>query len=504
LLDAWVTPSGTLVDQESWDAILVPGPARTGGDSLTSLLRAVPHEHVTETVVTAVLAGIAVTGDQQPWVAPDGRWAIGPVRGSSGQELPCYIGATAREAARQRRLAAIDARLAELTALISNSDGDLRVFDERLRALAEEHRKQPTDTSARDVLSDLTAARKQDEQLSGELAKSAARLGSVKGALAQAVEALRAYAYAHITPTTPDQLDAVNSALTDLQVALERLVARIGTALLLTSQHAEVENRVRRLAGDLHGLSDESATAEQRATALREELDEATRLLDVGIQETLQRLDDARKELTASEDKSGTLTNGLRDLDEKRGAFKQEVGTVAGEAARLLDVRQAAVVEFQRASNRGFLALVGAAGDDEQAPDDLAEAVRVHELLAGEDFDETARNTARNEVDRQFRDLQREIEGPDWRPWGDNDGDLFVVQVTFNGADHSVPDLRELIAAEIETRSTFVQAKERKLYAEVLLGKVGEHLRQRRMDARRLVKEMDGSSNATPPRPRCG
>ncbi|MEV0053515.1 TIGR02680 family protein [Saccharopolyspora shandongensis] len=491
LLDAWVTPDGTLVDSESWDAILLPGPARTGGDSLTSLLHAVPHEHVTKAVVTAVLASIAVSGDEQPWAAPDGRWAIGPARGRSGQEQASYIGATAREAARQRRLAVLDAQLAELTALISGLDGDLRLFNERLRTLAEEQRKQPTDTVVRGVLSELTAARKQDEQLSGELAKSAARLGTVKGALAQTVEALRAYAHAHLTPTTPDQIDTVNSALTDLHVAVERLVARIGTALLLADQHGDTEKRVRQREEDLDGLTEESAAAENRATALREELDEKTRLLGVGIQETLQRLDDARNELAEAAKESTTLTKRLRELGEKRGAFKQEVDTVAEEAGRLLDVRQAAVVEFQRARNRGFLTLIHVSDVDDQVTDDLAEATRVHALLAEEEFGETARNTARNDVDSQFRDLQREIEGPDWHPWGDNDGDLFVVQVTFNGADHSVPELRDLIAAEIETRSTFVQAKERKLYAEVLLGKVGEHLRQRRLDASRLVKEMD-------------
>lgn len=491
LLDGWVTPDGTLVDPESWDTILLPAQARTDSDSLISLLHAVPHEHVTEAVVTAVLASIAVSGGKQPWVAPDGRWAIGPARGRSGQEQASYIGATARETARQRRLAALDTRLAELTGLIAGLNGELQAFDERLRALAEEQRKQPTDTFVGYVLSELSTARKQDEQLSGELAKSAMRLGTVKGTLAQAVEALRAYAHAHLTPTTPDQIDTMNSALTDLHVALERLVARIGTALFLANQHGDAEKRVRHLTENLHGLAEESVAADNRATTLREELDEKTRLLGVSIRETLQRLDDMRNKLAGAATESTTLTEQLRELSEKRGAYEQAVGAVADEASRLLDVRQAAVVEFQRARRRGFLALIQVPGVDDQADDDLAEAARVHALLAGEEFNETARNTARNDVDNQFRDLQREIEGPDWHPWGDNDGDLFVVQVTFNGADHPMPDLRELIAAEIETRGTFVQAKERKLYAEVLLGKVGEHLRQRRLAASKLVKEMD-------------
>lgn len=491
LLDAWVTQNGTLMDQDSWDAILLPSWPRPSGDSLTSVLHAVPHEHVAETAVTAVLAGIAVSSEEQPSVAPDGRWAIGPVRGCSGQEQASYIGGAAREAARQRRLATLDARLDELTALLSGLDADVQVFDERLRTLAEEQRKQPTDTGVRDTLSELTAARKHQDQLGHEVERSALRLGAVKRTLAEAAEALRAYAHAHLTPTTPDQLDSADSALIDLRLALERLVARIGATLLLTEQYEEAEGRVNQLTEDLSERGEESTTAAEHATTLRGELDEATQSLGMGIQEMLQRLEGKREELAGAEETSGKLTIQLRELGEKRGALKQEVSTVAEEAGRLLEVREAAVAEFRRAGDKGFMALVGVPGVDECEPDDLAEAARVHALLAGEEFDESARNTARNDVDRQFRDLQREIEGPDWRPWGDNEGDLFVVQVTFNGADHSVLDLWELIAAEIETRSTFVQAKERKLYAEVLLGKVGEHLRQRRLDASTLVREMD-------------
>jgi uncharacterized protein (TIGR02680 family) len=495
LLDAWVTPDGILVDSESWDTILLPGRADTG-TSLANLLYAMPDEAVPEPVVTHILTSIAVIDEKagyepvEPWIAPDGRWAIGPLRGRSGQEHAFYIGPDARETARQRKLAEIDARLDSLATLISNSNEALEVVEARLRTLADEQRKQPTDTAVRDVLSSLTTARQHEHQLSEELAKSQGRLDTAQGTLDRAAEAVRAYAAAHLLPATPDRLDTLNSALTDLHVAVERLVGQIGTAALLFEQHGSAEQRASQLTEDLNEQTRQSGEADAYVTTLREELAERTRLLSTGITEALERLNTTRKDLAKSVEASKALTKKRQGLGEKRGALNQEVETASSEAARLREVRQTTLAEFLRARDRGFLRLINA---DEPAtsPDDVADAARVHALLSAEEFDETARNTARNDVDRQFRELQREIEGPDWRPWGDNDGDLFVVQVTFNGADHSVPDLRDVIAGEIDTRGTLVQVEERRLFSEVLLGSMGEHLRQRRLEASRLVKEMD-------------
>ncbi|SDJ12816.1 TIGR02680 family protein [Actinokineospora alba] len=503
LLDAWVTPDGTLVDAESWDAILLPDPARASGLSLTSLLHAVTHETVPEAVVSDVLASIAVVvedtaGDEvQPWVSPDGRWAIGPVRGRSGQAQASYIGVAAREAARQRRLAELDHQVAELAGLISALDADLQAFDNRLLMLAEEQRSRPTENAVLAVHGELSIARNHDEQLSIELGKSALRLGTVKTTLSRITEVLRAYAAKHLTPTTPSQLDAVSAALRDLEIALERFVAKIGIVLLLAEQHDDLIERADQLAQNRSELAGQFAVAEEHAGKLQAELQERHQLLDVGIQETLTRLEGVQNVLDGSERESKALTTRRQELGEERGSFKHAVETLTAEADRLQGLLQTALAEFRRARDRGFLDLAGASSTD-QASDDLAEAARVHSLLSGEQSDEAARNTARNDVDGQFRVLQREIEGPDWRPWGDNDGDLFVVQVTFNHADHSMSALRELIADEIDTRSTFVQAKERKLFSEVLLGSMGEHLRQRRLDADMLVKEMDAQLQKHP------
>ncbi|MGW6935396.1 TIGR02680 family protein [Lentzea sp. NPDC054927] len=503
MLDAWVTPDGTLVNPESWDTLLLADRVHTDGSSLMSVLCAVPDGSVPETVVDRILAGIAVvdeqTGDETAgsWVSLDGRWAIGPLRGSSGQEQACYIGTHAREAARRRRLAELDARIAELKELIALADEDLLVFDRRLRALTAEQRAQPVDTAVRDGLSELVAARKHEHELTKQLEKSTERLRDVKEILRRATEALRVYAVEHLTPMAPEQLDAMSSALMELNVAVERLAAHLGAVALLTAQHVATEQRVEQLTADRDGLAGESAEAAAEETRLTKELEEQTQLLGVGINEVLERLKNAKKDLALAVEETKKLNLLQQGQRQRLGALEQQVLSTSADCDQRLAEQQTALTEFQRVRARGFLRLIGES-DVDTGSDDLAAAARVHELLAAEESDDAARNNARNDVDDQFRRLQREIDGSDWRPWGDNDGDLFVVQVTFNGADHPVSDLRDLIVDEIAIRGTYVQDKERRLYSDLLLGSMGEHLRQRRLEARKLVDEMDAQLGRHP------
>ncbi|WP_433657861.1 hypothetical protein ACQPW1_39210 [Nocardia sp. CA-128927] len=231
LLDAWVTPDGVVLDPETWDAILVPGTAQTG-PTLADLVVAVEFDDIAESVVTEILVGIGIIDDEAvgepatPWISPDGRWAIGPLRGRTGQEYASYIGPRARDAARNRQLDLLDTRLDALTVSVSDVEKDLLELDSRLVALAGEERTQPTDSTVRDVLSELGVVRKHHAQLSDDLGRSSDRLRTVRESLGRATEDLRGYAATHRTPTRADQLDAVWAALADLSVTIDTARAR--------------------------------------------------------------------------------------------------------------------------------------------------------------------------------------------------------------------------------------------------------------------------------------
>lgn len=118
LLDAWVMPDGTLLPEGVLDTALGEGPS--AGRTLADALVAVEHGGVTAPVVEAVLRGIELVTDAEPetlhWVAANGRFRLGPLAGASATAAPRYVGATARERERQRRLAELAQRIDALEA----------------------------------------------------------------------------------------------------------------------------------------------------------------------------------------------------------------------------------------------------------------------------------------------------------------------------------------------------------------------------------------------------
>ncbi len=133
LLDAWVTPDGTLLDPGTHDVVVTAaapagnggalrhdGPPTTVADrSLAGLLRptidedAAAASHVSPHIVQAILTAIGLSGpDDEPprsavWVSVSGRWQVGPLRGAWAKPAAEYVGAGAREQARRRRLASL-------------------------------------------------------------------------------------------------------------------------------------------------------------------------------------------------------------------------------------------------------------------------------------------------------------------------------------------------------------------------------------------------------------
>src|SRR5690606_25670584 len=106
LLDAWVTPDGALLDADDTVLIAADTPPRGAGGLTRVVVPAtapddrpagqVPHEHV-----AALLARIGAREDGDVWVAPDGRWRVGPLHGRWRKAAAEHLGHAARERARR-------------------------------------------------------------------------------------------------------------------------------------------------------------------------------------------------------------------------------------------------------------------------------------------------------------------------------------------------------------------------------------------------------------------
>jgi uncharacterized protein (TIGR02680 family) len=152
LLDAWVLPDGTLRigDDTPSDTFLRPGPTLDAGN-LSLVLEPTPTDGVTQSTIHKVLAGIgwlpmAPSSDDsaQTWLAADGSWRWASLSGRAEPSQPAsYLGATAREAARQRRIAGIEERLGELAVLIASVNEQIEETTAELSALRAEQDRVP-------------------------------------------------------------------------------------------------------------------------------------------------------------------------------------------------------------------------------------------------------------------------------------------------------------------------------------------------------------------------
>ena len=152
LLDAWLTPDGELstADGQVPVDVQLPVPDGSDGPTLATVLAPEPAGGVSDEVIRSVLAGIGwhrvrpVANGANAWLAADGTWRIGPLTGRAEPVRPAsYLGAAAREAARQREIQQVAGRLTELAAEISGLDEELQDVDDQLSTLTAEAGRVP-------------------------------------------------------------------------------------------------------------------------------------------------------------------------------------------------------------------------------------------------------------------------------------------------------------------------------------------------------------------------
>jgi len=147
LLDAWLTPDGTLLDPGTLDTLLRPSAPAAQGPTLATVLSADPDGALDAALIDAALATVAYgptaagTGASAA-IGADGSFVLGPVHGRAAKDQAEHLGAVARAARRARRLAevrdaldavaagqaGIDASLARLAARSAALDADLAAF----------------------------------------------------------------------------------------------------------------------------------------------------------------------------------------------------------------------------------------------------------------------------------------------------------------------------------------------------------------------------------------
>ncbi|MGH3437995.1 MAG: TIGR02680 family protein [Sciscionella sp.] len=252
LLDSWLSPTGQLstVDgAEINDVHLLTGEAITGS-TLAAVLEPTPSGGVPAAIVHSVLGSIGWYGqrpshDTGTWLAEDGSWRLGRLTGRAEPLRPVsLLGATAREAARQREISRLAQELDEVNGRIGLLDGELTVLAERASSLHRENEAVPSDRPVADAVITLAERGRRRTECDVALAQAQAEHDDNLRRRDEAWAAFAEYAGQHAFPLR--NLDAVGAALQEYRSALATLR---GDLAVLAAKHDAVAESITTLAG---------------------------------------------------------------------------------------------------------------------------------------------------------------------------------------------------------------------------------------------------------------
>jgi len=520
LLDAWVTPEGTLLDPATHDVLLstVPGPsarARSSapGRSLSSVLlpaidpSLVTASQVSVAAVGAILDAIALVPpgvtvrapetDASCMVSLSGQWRVGPLSGAWAKDAAEYVGAATREQARRRRLAVLAEQIQAALDALTAARQAVAGVEVRQAALVAEAAAFPGDQGLRDAHGKVAGTRLTLERATRKAGDQALRVTDARRTAAEA-SAERDTAAADLRlPVQLDQLRAAETAV--------RRYASLGQKLVtaLWKHHARLTDVATCAAEFAEAQLDLTGASELAAESAGEARDAAARLAAVRnasgatadeLRHRLERVKQQIKELTAAR-KSLDVTH--KEQSERRaklqGREEQLQEQLAGETSR----RDAAVAAFWRFAGTGLLAVAVEVADADAAPagESVAPAVRLarrveQELTSVEDTDDAWRRV-QDDIARRHAELAEAMSRHGHHASLSLVDERVVVTIQFQGKDRSPDELTGLLSEEISYRDRMLTAKERELIEEHLVNDVASHLQELISDAEAQVERMN-------------
>jgi uncharacterized protein (TIGR02680 family) len=512
ILDAWVTPDGSLVTHDARDTLLVPGtsplPAETAHVGLWLLPCIDPDNATTammaESTVAAVLRHLgAGPGAGHIWVATDGHWQLGPLHGSWHKSQSEHIGESSREAARRRRLAELDAQIEQARRELADLESQLEELVARERRIRVEATAapsgQPVQQAWRAVLAARAAVLRAQERVEEAAQQVAARREEAAAVLARRDALARDLGLADGRADTQPLQDALTQyrttlarlwpaaqALRDVSDDVERARERLDAA-------REAEERAR----------EDAAAARERAGAARAVYLALKETVGSTVEEVLRQLAEARQRLQALEREARAAAGRKQEAHAAHAVAASEITRAQAAVQDAMEVRQRALDAFAQFVATG---LAGTASEllttlpsGEVSVTRAVNAARqVEEVLTELPYDDGAWERSEKGIQAHIERLRQAL-GPQEHELGVTlTRGLCVVTAVFSGRACTMREFEALLAEEVTHRSELLSAKEREVIENHLSAEVALHLHQLLRDAETWVRDVNRELEARP------
>jgi uncharacterized protein (TIGR02680 family) len=504
ILDAWVSADGSLTTLEG-DLLLRPDPR--DGATIAEALEPADVDGVSREAIAALLRSIGLDDAPRPGqiaVSGEGAFALGPLVGSWSKPAAQYLGASAREAARQARLTAAHAEHDALATQLAEVDDARRTIARRRSVLEDERAGVPSDGEVRrtsqaaasaaehraEANDDLTARRADFEQAAAALGVAADELGHAE----------------RLYDLDAETVDVMQAALDALPSGVERVVRSAGHL-------AELAQRVTVGEEEADATHDSAQTAERHAgsaaesavtAASRRDALEAT--VGMEVRELTGRLSALEADLEQAKEHVRAREQARDAAVREDGRAEEALAGVDAAVASATSARENAAEAFRHFATTGLLAV---AVPELQLPDASAPwapdptvrlARRALEALGGQDVAADALDRGVTRLRSAFETLQStlSVQGRQ-AAWDQREG-VAVVTIQ-HGSEFIAPELLDAeLAEELGERELLLTARERAILETHLIDEVGAQLHDRVRGAAQQVQRMNDELARRPTR----
>ncbi|WP_084958887.1 TIGR02680 family protein [Thermoactinospora rubra] len=484
LLDAWVTPDGRLLDPGTHDVVALPG-ERAARPLSQALVTADP-------AARAVLDSIGVGEQAGPYVCADGRWRLGPLHGAWDKPAAEYLGATAREEARRRRLAELAALITEAEQALTDAGAVVDTLAARQETLSAELSGHPLDTDVRDAHAAVATAAERHQDAVRAVEEQAEEVRWAEDDLAAAVEERDRAAADTALPPDPAGLAEVGTALAAYRQAVTELLAAARLHAGKLAEAATWANEADAAEAEVSRARDQERDARQRAAQEQARLETLRASIGASVEDLRARLSETKARISALTTEIKSLEQAHRKAVEQRARAEGKQERLTAELAAAVERRQAAIDALRRFTETGLLDVaceVERSGS--WAPDPAVRlARRIEQLLSDVDDSDDAWRRVQDEITRRYGELSEALSRHGHHAMAGL-VDWFVVTIQFQGRERPLGELTELLDAEIDYRERTLTARQREIVEEHLVNDVAAHLQQLIADAEEQVAQMN-------------
>ncbi len=504
LLDAWVTPRGDIRLADGHDtfaspAQLTPAVGRSLADVLTPEPGAVVHEDIVRGVLSVVAVDNQLPSTAHAAIGLDGSWRLGALTGSWEKETAAHIGATAREQARERRAAEIQAEFGELNDQLRARKSELDRLGLRLDLLNAELASRPSydqvDKAAR-LLARAEIKASSAEETAGR------RVGTVtkrEGEVASSLRSLTSLAAESGLPIQRSALEDVRRALrsfTELSTTWLAAQAELAAARRRAEDLRSRADRSTESAAEREGEAAEAAATHESLTVRLEAIESS---IGQDYREILDEIGELRRRAEDLTTARGRAHGQKMELAREIGELSGRVETATADRDEAMSARDTAALRFRQIAVGTF-----------PADSNLPNLGDFENLLAGSDGVRAALDAARqvtgawpliphapsnladalqrlSETVHECRESLRSRADLDL----ETDEDVQVFSAVVDGLRVGALELLRILRRDKEQSQQEITDQERDLFDRTLTGDTRRHLANRIRQANELVDQMN-------------